>query len=104
MPKQFVEACLSYGGVKTVNAVECQSKAIIQSVRFQFKNIKLFRNFCLKRQCIVIFRAWNVGEGLLLPYNKLIDEVRCLKTYYYDAPSLHKLCFKPFHLLQFKEE
>ncbi|CAF3133213.1 unnamed protein product [Rotaria sp. Silwood2] len=71
--EQFVEACLSYGGVKTVNVVECQFKPVHQSAKFQFNNIKQFRNFCFERHGIRVYRAWDVGEGSLLPYIKLIN-------------------------------
>ncbi|CAF1277391.1 unnamed protein product [Rotaria sordida] len=70
--EQFVEACLSYGGVKNVNVVECRLKPVRQSAKFQLNHIKKFRNFCFERHGIRVFRAWDIGEGVLLPYNKLI--------------------------------
>lgn len=76
--EQFVEACLSYGGVKDVNAVECQFKPSHKTARFQFSNIKQFRNFCFERHGIRAFRAWDVGDGSLLSYDKLIHGVRNL--------------------------
>ena len=77
--EQFVEACLSHGGVKNVNVVECRFKSIPQSAKFQLNNIKKFRNFCFERHGLRLFRAWNIGEGMLVPYNKLIFGVSCGK-------------------------
>lgn len=74
--EQFVEACLSHGGVKNVNVVECRFKPIHQSAQLKLNNIKKFTNFCFERHGIRVFRAWDIGEGLLLPYNKLINGVR----------------------------
>jgi hypothetical protein len=70
--EQFVEACLSYGGVKNVNVVECRFKPARQSAKFQLNNIKKFRNFSFERNDLRVFRAWDIGEGLVFPYNKLI--------------------------------
>ena len=74
--EQFVEACLSHGGVKNVDVVECQFSPGHQSAKFQLNNIKKFRNFCFERHGVRAFRAWDIGDGLVLPYNKLIDGVR----------------------------
>ena len=74
--EQFVEACMSYGGVKNVNVVECRFKPTPQSAKFNFHNIKKFRNFAFERDGIRVFRAWDIGEGHLLQYNKLIYGVR----------------------------
>ena len=70
--KQFVEACLSYGGVKNVNVVECRFKPVHQPAKFQLNNIKKFQNFCFERHGIRVFRAWNIGEGLFFPYSQLV--------------------------------
>ena len=74
--KQFVEACLSYNGIKNVNVVECRFKPIHQTANFCMDNIKKFRNFAFERHGIRVYRAWDIGEGLFLPYNQLIHSVR----------------------------
>ena len=70
--KQFVEACQSYGGVKSVNAVECRLETHHQSAKFHFSNVKKFRNFCFERNGIRAYRAWDVGEGVFFSYSKLV--------------------------------
>lgn len=46
--EQFVEACLSYGGVKNVNVVECRLLPSRQSATFKLKDVKKYRNFCFE--------------------------------------------------------
>ena len=73
--EQSVEACLSYGGVKSVNVVECRFVPAQQKAKLELKNIKQLHNVCYERKGIRVFRAWDIGEGLLLPYRKLNTEV-----------------------------
>ena len=73
--QQFVDACLSHGGVKSVNVVEYRFVPTQQKVKLGLKNIKQLHNVCYERQGIRVFRAWDIGEGLLLPYKKYNTEV-----------------------------
>ena len=73
--EQFVEACYSHGGVKNVNVVECRLEQYHQSAKFRVDNVKRFRNFTFERHGVRAYRAWNVGDGLLFPFSRLIDGV-----------------------------
>ena len=73
--EQFVEACRSHDGVRSVSVVECRLIPNKGKRKFELKNMKQLHNFCYERHGIRVFRAWDIGEGLLIPYGKRSAEV-----------------------------
>ena len=53
-----------------MNAVECRLEATHQSAKFNFPNVKKFRNFSFEREGIRAYRAWDIGEGVFFSYKK----------------------------------
>jgi len=69
---EFVEACLSNGGIKNVNVSECQLTPSSKKKGLKLNDVTKFHNFQFKADSIIVHRAWDVGSGRKLELNKLM--------------------------------
>lgn len=63
---QFVQACLSHGGVKNVNVLECYLASGKKYPKLKISDIAKYHNFSFETDTVQVHRAWEVGNGKIL--------------------------------------
>jgi hypothetical protein len=71
---QFAEACYSYGGLKGVDVLESRLINTTEKQRYKLTGITLLTNFELVNIGVRVHRGWDIGNGKLLEWNKIITQ------------------------------
>jgi len=71
MPEQMKDAILSSGGVSGVNVALCESVEVPTVLSSKIEGISQLSNVEYKEEGPLVWRAYGIGDGKLIPTDKL---------------------------------
>ena len=80
--RDFKDAVLSYGGVKGVRValVTDASQQPQQELSGRWSGISFLNNFLYQKDCVTVWKAFDIGQGNTIPWSQLQGKVTVCKV------------------------